>query len=99
MEAGEEGPAHGTVRLVRPICWRSLDTKIRRPKVHSYKDLQKATFTMYDAIPSSSSLASLASPNPTAQGGDRPDVDAEVAKFLPLLQDYLKSACKPSFNV
>ena len=58
--------------------------------MHSYKDLQKATITMYDAIPSSSTLASLASPNPSAQG-DRMEVDPEVAKFLPLLQDYLKS--------
>jgi hypothetical protein len=67
----------------------TLEAAGYRPKVHSYKDLQRATFTMYDAVPSSSSLASLASP--TSATPARTDVDHEVAKFLPLLQDYLKS--------
>ena len=61
-----------------------------RPKVHSYKDLERATFTLYDAVPSSSSLASMASPIPATP--DKMDIDPEVAKFLPMLQDYLKSA-------
>ncbi|KAI0088498.1 hypothetical protein BDY19DRAFT_947965 [Irpex rosettiformis] len=50
------------------------------PKVHSYKDLQKASFTMYEAIPSSKSVANMAGP---------PD-DPEIAKFLPMLNDYLR---------
>ncbi|KIP02721.1 hypothetical protein PHLGIDRAFT_130582 [Phlebiopsis gigantea 11061_1 CR5-6] len=58
------------------------------PKVHSYKDLQKATFTMYDAIPSTKSLASLASPSPGATGAT--ELDPDMDKFLPMLQDYLK---------
>ena len=65
------------------------------PKVHSYKELQNATFVMYDAVPSSSSLVSLASPGRLAGPGDN---DPEVAKFLPLLQDYLKSLCHLTFT-
>ncbi|KAI0345656.1 hypothetical protein BDW22DRAFT_1353226 [Trametopsis cervina] len=52
------------------------------PKVHSYKELQKASITMYDAIPSSTSLANLASPSTSA--------DDEIDKFLPMLKDYLR---------
>ncbi|KAF7799396.1 hypothetical protein EIP86_010629 [Pleurotus ostreatoroseus] len=51
------------------------------PKVHSMKDLQKASFKMYDAVPSSDSLASSATPMA---------IDPEIEKFLPMLQDYLK---------
>lgn len=51
------------------------------PKVHAVKDLQKAAFTMYDAV---SSLGTLASATAMA-------VDPEIEKFLPMLQDYLKS--------
>ncbi|KAJ3523173.1 hypothetical protein NM688_g8770 [Phlebia brevispora] len=50
------------------------------PKIHSAKDLQKPSFTMYDAVPSSTPLASAP---PMA-------VDPEIEKFLPMLQDYLK---------
>ena len=75
------------------LCFNIL---LDRPKVHSYKDLQRATFTMYDAVPSSSSLASLASPNPASGvSPGKMDVDPDVEKFLPLLQDYLRSM---SFN-
>ncbi|KZT12156.1 uncharacterized protein LAESUDRAFT_720131 [Laetiporus sulphureus 93-53] len=55
------------------------------PKVWSTKELEAlkhAQVTMYDAIPSSSALPS----EPSAA----PNIDSEVAKFLPLLQDYLK---------
>ncbi|KAF9811111.1 hypothetical protein IEO21_06660 [Rhodonia placenta] len=53
------------------------------PKVWSTKELQalresQSSFAMYDAIPSSSALSS------------KSEVDPEVAKFLPLLRDYLK---------
>lgn len=54
-----------------------------RPKVWSTKELQalresQSSFAMYDAIPSSSALSS------------KSEIDPEVAKFLPLLRDYLK---------
>lgn len=51
-----------------------------RPKIHSYKELQKASFTMYEAIPSSMSIANLAGPSE----------DPEIEKFLPMLTDYLR---------
>ncbi|KAH8085948.1 hypothetical protein BXZ70DRAFT_1067833 [Cristinia sonorae] len=51
------------------------------PKIAAYKDLvaqaNQPSFTMYDAVPSSSSLAA-------------PEVDPEMDKFLPMLQEYLK---------
>ncbi|OBZ71306.1 hypothetical protein A0H81_08576 [Grifola frondosa] len=58
------------------------------PKVYSARTLAAARqtpsgFTLYDAIPSSSTIASF----PSSSSGD---TDAEMEKFLPLLQDYLK---------
>ncbi|PSS37029.1 hypothetical protein PHLCEN_2v1068 [Hermanssonia centrifuga] len=61
-------------------------TRSRRPtappKIHSAKDLEKATFTMYDAVPSATSLASIV-------GSPSTEIDNEIEKFLPMLQDYL----------
>ncbi|KAH9950616.1 hypothetical protein B0H21DRAFT_819076 [Amylocystis lapponica] len=61
------------------------------PKVWSSKELQaaKSAFRMYDAVPSSSTLASLASAT-SAGSVSTAGEDAEMAKFLPMLQDYLK---------
>ncbi|KZT67116.1 hypothetical protein DAEQUDRAFT_746297 [Daedalea quercina L-15889] len=67
----------------------STDPQVRRripsapPKVWSMKELEaaraaQAQLTVYEAVPSSSGLAASTS------------VDPEVAKFLPLLQEYLK---------
>ena len=56
------------------------------PKVISRKEYdqqQQPTFKMYDAIPSSSSLASTTVPAPE-------EVDPEMDKFLPMLQEYLR---------
>ena len=48
----------------------------------------QSKFKMFEAVPSSSSLGALDSMNISMT----PSVDdPEVAKFLPLLQDYLKS--------
>ncbi|KAI0685016.1 hypothetical protein BC835DRAFT_1386570 [Cytidiella melzeri] len=63
-----------------PIKTASRSRPSAPPKVHSYKELQKSSFTMYEAIPSSTSLASLAGPDP----------DHEIDKFLPMLNDYLR---------
>ncbi|THH19835.1 hypothetical protein EUX98_g8696 [Antrodiella citrinella] len=55
------------------------------PKVAAYKDLvaegqRQPSFTMYDAIPSSSTLSSAPSS----------EADREMAKFMPMLNEYLK---------
>jgi len=56
------------------------------PKIWSTKELEalrKLTgFTMYDAVPSSSTLSTSTSTSS--------EMDPEVAKFLPLLRDYLR---------
>ena len=73
-------PLRTCQRVIRPLllAYNSLLS----PKIHSVKDLlQKASFTVYDAVPSSaSSLAGAAKPT-----------DPEIEKFLPMLEDYLKS--------
>ncbi|KAI0768870.1 hypothetical protein BC629DRAFT_1595974 [Irpex lacteus] len=61
-----------------PVKTASRGRATEPPKIHSYKELQKASVTMYEAIPSSTSLANTASE------------DAEMAKFLPMLNDYLR---------
>ena len=43
------------------------------------KDLQKALITVYEAVPSDSTA------------GTPVTLDPEIEKFLPMLQDYLKS--------
>jgi len=49
------------------------------PKIQSYKELQKASFTIYEAVPSiTSNAAQSTGPDP------------EMEKFLPMLQDYLR---------
>ncbi|TCD62096.1 hypothetical protein EIP91_007471 [Steccherinum ochraceum] len=54
------------------------------PKVVAYKDLvaqdSQPSFTMYDAVPSTSSLASAPAD----------ETDHEVDKFLPMLKEYLR---------
>ncbi|KAJ3491135.1 hypothetical protein NLI96_g915 [Meripilus lineatus] len=60
----------------------------RTPKVISKKEYddqqrQQPKFKMYDAIPSASSLASAATAVPE-------EVDPEMEKFLPMLEEYLR---------
>lgn len=55
---------------------------VQRPKVWSLKELEaaraaKARLALYDAVPSAGATESSS-------------MDSEIAKFLPLLQDYLK---------
>jgi len=63
---------------------RSAGQSSAPPKVVAYNDLvaqdQHPAFTMYDAVPSSSSLA-------TAPSGE---VDREMEKFMPMLNEYLR---------
>ncbi|GBE85222.1 hypothetical protein BKA93DRAFT_751605 [Sparassis latifolia] len=61
------------------------------PKVWSKRELEEmkrvqSGFRMYDVVPSSTTAASLRSGALDAAQ----DVDQEMAKFLPMLQDYLK---------
>ncbi|KAI0917516.1 hypothetical protein AcW1_007304 [Taiwanofungus camphoratus] len=81
------------IRSDRPLQWFEQSSQGRPPtappKVWSTKELNAlhqshSGLTMYDAVPSSSTLASVTSASSTT------NTDAEVAKFLPLLKDYLR---------